>query len=74
MYVLVKICLWVFSAGDTLFHFNFSPQHGTSSESACTKMIMFSIAQSIIFPSHSWRILHFFLPPEFCNYCREKKN
>lgn len=31
----------------TVFHFSFSPQHGASSESACTKMIISSMAKAL---------------------------
>lgn len=55
------------------FPFHFSPQHGTSSESAYTKVIMSRMAQSISFlSSHSWKVLYFFFPPEFYNYCGGK--
>lgn len=58
-----------------VFHFNFSPQHGTSSESADTKVIISSKAQSVIFlSSHSWRVLNSVLLPEFGTYCWKKRN
>lgn len=58
----------------TVFPFNFSPQHGPSSESAYRKVMMSTVAYSIIFLSPpSWKVLYFFLPPGFYNYYGGKK-
>lgn len=56
MYIVIKYAYgYLMPEIIIVFYFSFSPQHGTSCESAYTKVIMSSMAKSVIFFSfHFW--------------------